>query len=131
MIVRRLGAIWVVLILCSLPTWADDKTETPTIGKSVFAFYKSSEAYFAATVVEEDKDNKGMYRVVFEDGDTALVAATEIRPLDVKVGTKVFARWNHGKYYPGKVEKLVGRALYIHYDDGDKGWASMGTIAVK
>ncbi len=128
---RRVGLFLVVLGLCSFSACAEDKKEAPKIGQSVLAYYKAGEVYFAATVVEEDKDNKGMFRVVFEDGDTAVVTPEQIRPLEIKEGTKVFARWKNGRFYPGKVAKIVGRALYIHYDDGDKDWASMGNIAVK
>lgn len=100
-------------------------------GDLVFAFYQKAEAYFAATVVEEDPANKGQWRVIFEDGDSAVVAPTQLKTVDVKEGLEVFARWKDGKFYQGKVAKVVGRAVWIEYKDGDKGWASMGNIAVK
>ncbi len=124
---KRVGLFVLVLALYSPKVSAIE----PKIGESVFAFYQSGEAYFAATVVEEDVGSKGVYRVVFDDGDVGLVAAVQMRPLEIKEGLKVLARWKDKKYYAGTVAKIVGRAVYVHYDDGEKGWASIATIAVK
>ncbi len=98
------------------------------VGDSVLALWAPADAYFVGTVVE--KSTTG-YSIVFEDGDTATVAAAQVRKNDIKVDSKVLARWKDGSYYPGTVAKVVGRALYIHYDDGDKGWAPWSWIAVK
>lgn len=68
---------------------------------------------------------------MFEDGDTAVVDKSKVRSNDIKVGSKVIARWTDGEYYNGTVAKVVGRAFYIHYDDGDKGWAAFSWIAVR
>jgi hypothetical protein len=82
----------------------------------------------AITVAE--KSGGGGYLVVFEDGDQAVLKETQIRKNDLKVGSAVVARWQDGHFYSGKIGKVVGRAFYIHYDDGDKGWAPWSWIAI-
>ena len=42
----------------------------------------------------------------------------------------MIALWTDGKRYRGKVAKVVGRAFYIHYEDGDKGWVPWGWISM-
>jgi hypothetical protein len=98
------------------------------VGDTVLAYWAPANAYFIGTAVE--KQGNG-FLIVFEDGDNAVVDSTRIRENNIKVGTAVVARWTDGEYYPGTVAKVVGRAFYIHYDDGDKGWAPWSWIAVK
>ena len=98
------------------------------VGDSVLAYWEPGKAYFIGTVVENRGDS---YQVVFEDGDTAIVSAKKIRPHDLKVGRSVIARWEDGESYRGKIAQVVGRAYYIHYSDGDKGWAPWSWIAVE
>jgi hypothetical protein len=43
----------------------------------------------------------------------------------------VITLWTDGKRYRGKVEKIVGRAFHIRFDDGDKGWAPWSWISVE
>ena len=52
-------------------------------------------------------------------GDTTVVDDSRIRKNDLRVGSNVLARWSNGKHYPGRIARIVGRALYIHFDDGD------------
>ncbi len=97
------------------------------VGETVLAYWVPAKAYFIGTAVEKAA---GGYLIVFEDGDRAVVPEDKIRKYDIKVGTPVIARWTDGKRYRGKIAKVVGRAFYIHYDDGDKGWAPWGWISV-
>ncbi|HVX10783.1 MAG TPA: hypothetical protein VHC22_06350 [Pirellulales bacterium] len=98
------------------------------IGDSVLAVWDADNVYFVGTAVEKAE---GGFRIIFEDGETKVVAENQIRKNDLEVGSKVFARWADGRFYPGKIAKAVGRVFYIHYDDGDKGWAPLSWIAVK
>ena len=98
------------------------------VGDSVLAHWEQGDAYFVGTIVE---DKKSEFLIVFEDGDTAPVAKTRVRKNNIKAGSKVIAKWKDGEYYRAKVARIVGRALYIHYDDGTKGWAPWSWIAVK
>lgn len=120
-----------IIILALLGSCSSGFAADAKVGDSVFAFFQAGEAYFAATVVEEVAADKGQFRVVFEDGDTALVAQSQMKTFEVKAGANVFARWKNGKFYEGKIAKVVGRAVFIEYKDGDKGWASIGNIATK
>ena len=98
------------------------------VGDTVLAYWKPAEVYFVGTVVEE---KEGGFLIVFEDGDAGVVEKAKVRAYDIEVGTVVYVRWEDGKFYPGKVAKTVGRALYVNYDDGDKGWAPLSAIAVE
>ena len=97
------------------------------IGDTVLAHWEQANAYFVGTAVEEHGSS---LLIVFEDGDIAEVSKLKIFKNDITVGSRVIARWKNDRYYPGIVTRIVGRALYIHYDDGDKGWASWSGVAV-
>ena len=116
------------MLVCFFILCASAVAEAAAVGDTVLAFWKPGDAFFVGTAVE--KSDNG-FVIVFEDGDTAVVPAAKIRKYDLKVGSAVIARWSDGKYYKGKIAKVVGRAFYIHYDDGDKRWAPWSWIAVK
>ena len=98
------------------------------VGDSVLGYWAETQVYYTGTAVEQ----KGTrFVVVFDDGDTAELPADKVRVNDIKAGSKVAARWTDGEYYRGTVAKVVGRALYIHYADGDKGWVPWSWIAVE
>ena len=120
----RMLAAAVCFLTCTATTFADDFK----VGDTVLAHWMKGNAYFVGTLVE---DNGPSFVVVFEDGDVANVSKTKVRKNDIRVGSRVIARWKDDEYYRGKVAKIVGRALYIHYDDGDKGWAPWSWIAVQ
>ena len=121
---NRCVLMFACLVAAAFPAVAADVQ----VGDRVLAHWEQGNAYFVATAVEQ----KGTrFLVVFEDGDTAVVSRTKIRKNDIEVGSRVIARWRDGRYYQGRVARTVGRALYIHYDDGDKGWAPWSWIAVK
>lgn len=46
-------------------------------------------------------------------------------------GDTVFALWSDKRYYPGTIQKITGMAVYIQFDDGDKGWTSFAGLARK
>jgi hypothetical protein len=98
----------------------------PKVGDTVLAWWEPNAIYFVGTIVEEEGSRE---LIVFEDGEQAWVNSSQIRPLDVNRGTEVMARWSDGSYYPGRVSRIVGRALFIEYDDGDSGWTSWAGIA--
>lgn len=123
----RLVVASVVLVGC----WGNltyAQGNEPQAGSTVLAFWAPGNAFFVATVVE--KQGAGHF-VLFEDGDVAVVPTEKILPNDIQVGSKVIARWNDRNYYPGTVDKIVGRALHIKYDDGDQRWVPWGWIAVR
>jgi hypothetical protein len=113
--------VWAVLVV------APPAARAVAVGDTVLAYWEPAKAYFIGTAVEKAD---GGYLVVFEDGDRAVVPEAKIRKYDLKVGSPVIALWTDGMRYRGKVAKVVGRAFYIHYDDGDKGWAPWAWISV-
>jgi hypothetical protein len=116
-----------IFLLSSLLLLAAFQVEwDPRIGDTVLAWWEPNGVYFVGTVVE-DEGNRSL--VVFEDAAQAWVNRNQIKPLDVERGSEVMARWSDGKYYPGRVSRIVGRALFIQYDDGDEGWTSWAGIA--
>jgi hypothetical protein len=121
---KRLFPMLVCFAAAAVPAVAEEVE----VGDTVLAHWAQANAYFVGTAVEE-KD--AGFLIVFEDGDTAVVSKAKIRPNDIRVGSRVLARWKDGMYYPARVAKIVGRALFIHYEDGDKGWAPWSWIAVK
>ena len=119
----------IILTRVSLATLCSSVVaEEVKVGDTVLAYWARGGAYFVGTAVEESGPG---YLIVFEDGDTSVVSKTKIRKNDIKVGSRVISRWKDGKYYEARVTKIVGRALYVHYDDGDKGWVPWSFIAVK
>ena len=120
----RMTMLSAALFLFAVPSEAADFA----IGNSVLAHWEQGDAYFVGTIVEDQKSD---FLIVFEDGDTAKVTKAKVRKNDIKAGSKIVARWKDGQYYRATVAKIVGRALYIHYSDGDKGWAPWSWIAVK
>lgn len=121
--IRSIAALICLSALCTPVAAAE-----VGVGDTVLAYWKEGDAYFIGTAVEK---MGGGFLIVFEDGDTAVVDKSKVRSNDIKVGSKVIARWTDGEYYNGTVAKVVGRAFYIHYDDGDKGWAPFSWIAVR
>ena len=99
------------------------------LGAVVLAHWEPADAYFVGTVVEERSG--GLLQVVFEDGDVAVIDRARVKPNRLKPHSQVFARWRDGRYYPGRIERIVGRALKIDYDDGDGRWVPWSAIAVK
>ena len=69
--------------------------------------------------------------VQFDDGDRAELAPWEVTTLQVRVGSRVFGRWQGGPYYyPGAVTEQRGEAIHIAYDDGDQEWSTVSLIRV-
>jgi hypothetical protein len=120
----RKTALFIFCLLLLVPSVA----RAVDVGDTVLAYWQPAGVYFVGTAVEAKGNG---FLILFEDGDQAIVDKAKIRANDIKVGTAVYARWDDGNFYKGKVAKIVGRALYIHYDDGDKGWAPWSWIAVK
>lgn len=69
--------------------------------------------------------------VQFDDGDRSPLAASQVMPMAVASGTRVFGRYQGGRYYyPGAVTSRTGDAIHIAYDDGDQEWTSVGMVRV-
>ncbi len=101
------------------------------IGDRVIAYHEASKGYFVGTAVESDNTVKGGgFLVIYDDGDQEVVPIPRIKKFNINVGSKVRARYSDGKFYPGVVNKIVGNALYILFDDGEKSWTSWSGIGL-
>jgi hypothetical protein len=127
---RRIAFI-AALIVFSAGVQASAQTRLG-IGAMCLAYWEPNDYYFVGTVVEDSSETGGGgYRVIFADGDQAVVPAALVKRLDIGVGSKVYAMWSDKRFYSGTVARIVGGALFIEFDDGDKGWTSWAGIAVK
>lgn len=100
-------------------------------GERVLALWRANGFYYVGSVVKCENGLAGKTCfVVFADGDSDNLPVNLIRPMSLKAGSSVFALWKDKKMYPGKIARIVGQALYIHFDDGDKGWTSWAGIAL-
>ena len=102
------------------------------VGDRVIAYHEATKGYFVGTAVESDNTVKGGgFLVIFDDGDQEVVPFPRMRKLNIAVGSKVMARFTDGKFYPGTVAKILGGALFINFDDGDKAWTPWAGIGLK
>lgn len=59
--------------------------------------------------------------IQFDDGDRTLLSADKLRPLNIRIASRIYCRWQGGPaYYPGTITAITGSAIEIHYDDGDR-----------
>ncbi|MBI4979397.1 MAG: hypothetical protein HZC28_18110 [Spirochaetes bacterium] len=121
---------WIITFLALLMSGAVLTAQSFSVGDEVMGYWEPAKLYYVGTVVEIDNTIKGSgYRIVFADNDSAVIPSVRVRPFNLAAGTAVLARWSDGKMYQGKIAKVVGRAYFIHFDDGDKGWVSSAGIA--
>jgi hypothetical protein len=70
-------------------------------------------------------------QIQFDDGDRATLLASQVRPLIVGEGSRVFGRFKGGAYYyPGAATARNGEAIHIAYDDGDEEWTTISMIRI-
>jgi hypothetical protein len=69
--------------------------------------------------------------VEYDDGDKAELLPVQARKLDLRVGDRVFARWQQGpEYFPGRIAEKSGDKIHVHYDDGEKEWSNVRLVRV-
>jgi len=124
--------ITLFIMLFALSTGFQASAQELKIGSQCWALWEENNTYYVGTIVELDSTVKGGgYLVVYADGGVAVVPATLVFPFKISVGTPVHAMWwRDGDFYPGKIAKIVGEALYIYFDDGDEGWTSLAGISI-
>ncbi len=98
------------------------------LGERVLARWPLEKSWWYPGVIV---GTSGELEVQFDDGGRSFVDLDEVRPLEVRVGTAIQARWKGGNaYYPGKVSAVHGHALHIAYDDGDQEVTSVCMIRI-
>lgn len=101
-------------------------------GQTVWAYWEETGGYYPGVAVAADSTIKGGgFLVVFFDGDSGVIPGVRVRPFSAKAGMKVFAKWTDGKYYPGKIGKTAGLAVFIEFDDGDELWTTITALALE
>jgi len=100
-----------------------------SVGQRILAQWYP-EVFFYPGVIEAIDGEE--YTVQFDDGDRALVTARQIMPLDIKVGSRIFGRWQNGElYYPGRVDQQNGDKIHVRYEDGDEEWTTISMVRVE
>ncbi|MFO0865280.1 MAG: DUF4537 domain-containing protein [Gemmataceae bacterium] len=70
-------------------------------------------------------------KVNFDDGDEGVFPPHLVIPFDLRVGDRVFARWNSGtEYAPGYITRFSGDELTIEYDDGRREETTVRVVRV-
>jgi hypothetical protein len=70
--------------------------------------------------------------VRYADGDEGLVTPDQVRPLDIRVGSRVFCRRGGGPHYlPGRVTEQDGDRIHVTYDDLGEETTSVRLVRVE
>ena len=98
------------------------------IGDEVLASWLDDGYFYPATVVGlEAKDA----HVAYFDGEDADVPLSELRRGVIGVGANVSVNWKgKGEYFEGVIEKRVGAAVYVLFDDGSREWATLTQVRI-
>lgn len=87
-----------------------------------------SDGWYVGTVLQRVGDR---FKVVFDDGDEAILPQSGIRPLDWTAGTRLQCNFKgSGRYFPGMITQKSGTKITIKYDDGDQEVTLMGRCRV-
>ena len=90
----------------------------------------SGDDYWYPAGVDAIKD--GLYHVNYDDGDAEWRLEKHMLPEKLSQGDEVFGNWqSKGRYYRGKIAERKGDKIFIHYDDGDKEWTTVGKVRVR
>jgi hypothetical protein len=107
------------------PAWTG--SQPWTIGERVLA--PTGDGWLYPAVVAETRGFQTL--VWFDSGSKTWMDADELRHLDITVGSRVYCRWMGGTiYYGGRVKEQHGEQIFIHYDDGDKEWNTIGLVRI-
>ncbi len=100
-----------------------------SLGDRVLAEWPAEVQWWYPGVVVSDAGQAK--EVQFDDGGRATLTDSQMTPLGVQTGMRVFCRWKGGdQYYGGKVSSAVGSCIHVDYDDGDKESTSISMIRV-
>jgi hypothetical protein len=101
---------------CRVP-WSGAQTAAEP-AQRVLGRWRGGPHWFPARVREV---NGGTVALDYDDGDFEQLPATEIRPLDWDVGTRIEAMWSgNGRYYDASIIAIAadGSSLSVRFDDG-------------
>jgi hypothetical protein len=85
-------------------------------GDRVLARWAADGMWYPARVTSVEG---GGVHVAYDDGDVAVVGASDVRRVDWRVGSRLQCNWkNQGAYYSGTVGAKNGETITFRYDDG-------------
>lgn len=100
-----------------------------SVGKRILAMWPVEVEWWYPGVVTRIAGPQ--FEIQFDDGDRTTVSAAEILPLAIGVGSRVWGRYQGGRfYYPGTVSQQEADAIHINYDDGDTEWTTVSMVRV-
>lgn len=98
------------------------------VGDEVLAPWGSDAFLYPAIVVALQDANA---QLAYLDGDEGVAPLASLRRSCFSVGMTISVNWKgKGTYYRGVIAWRIGSAMYLHYEDGDKGWTTLGQCRV-
>jgi hypothetical protein len=112
--------------------WKDPGGALPVnrwiVGDRVLAKWSRDRYWYPGTI---QAIRGGELHVYFEDGDHEWLPTDRVLQLDLRVGSRVYARTARGPVYaPGRIARRDGDRLWIDYDDGRQEATSVCLIRV-
>jgi hypothetical protein len=100
-----------------------------SVGERVLAEWPQEVQWWYPGVVVSDAGQAK--EVQFDDGGRATLTDSQMIPLSIGVGSRVYCRWKGGQqYFGGVVSSAVGSCIHVDYDDGDKESTSIAMVRV-
>ncbi|MEE2828121.1 MAG: hypothetical protein VX498_02950 [Myxococcota bacterium] len=98
------------------------------LGDEVLAPW-ARDGFLYPAVLVECGPNKG--HVAYLDGDEADVDLAVLRQGIIGPGLAVQVNWKgKRRYYKGIVQQRLGQAVFVHYEDGSREWATIAQCRV-
>ena len=99
------------------------------LGDEVLAPWANDGFLYPAIVVQVQGQSA---HVAYLDGDEADVPLASLRNGVFGPGLSVNVNWKGRRtYYNGIIRQRVGQAVFVDYEDGDRGWTTVGQCRVK
>ncbi|MEM6662708.1 MAG: hypothetical protein AAF666_11090 [Pseudomonadota bacterium] len=99
------------------------------VGDSVMAEWPENRCWYHG-VIREVRGSE--FQVHFDDGDSAVLADDKVRADRIRIGHRVWGRWQQGSQtYRGMIVQRDDEKIFIQYDDGDSEWSTMEFICVE
>lgn len=100
-----------VAAACLLPAAA----AAQNVGDWVLSQWQDSTQYFPGVIVASSGQQ---VTVRFDDGTTENRLASDVRPYDWRVGSRIACRWTDGSWYDATIEAMGadGTTLNVRYD---------------
>ncbi len=99
-----------------------------TVGDEVLAPWMDDGYFYPATIVGLDGANA---HIAYFDGAESDVPLRTLRRGVIGVKAQVSVNWRgKGGYYGAVIQKRIGAAVYLNYEDGTSGWATLAQVRI-